>query len=82
MDGKIKDALDSEHFQQAINIANIKLKHRPKDTLYSTCKAYALLRLKQITECRDILNDIKPLQRFHSHPDTVMYLVLIYTALG
>jgi len=78
----MKEALDSGNYQMGINIANLKLKHRPKDPLYSTCKAYAHLRLKQIAECREILHDIKPLQKYHSHPDTIMYLVLIYTALG
>jgi hypothetical protein len=82
MDTKIKEYLDKGRFEKVVDLCDEKLKSNPRNPLYKTCKAYALLQLRQFIRCKEIFLSIKPMNRFCSHPDTVIQFVYIQTAFG
>ena len=51
-----------------------------KQPFFNTIKAYCLMKIGKHQECEDILGDIKPMSQ--RDPNTIKYLVFIYTAFG
>ena len=75
LDAKIKECMDKGRYDKVVELSDEKLKSQPRNPLYKTCKAYALLQLRQFIRCKEIFHSIKPMYKFCAHPDTVIQFV-------